>query len=213
VVQVGEAFNMASIIRLASESDASAVAAIYRPIVEATATSFELQPPSDAEMRERITDTLRSHAWLVFEQRGEVAAYAYGTRHRSRPAYEWSVETSVYVHERFRGQGVGRSLYQSLLAVLSLQGYVTAFAGIVLPNAASVALHERVGFTPVGVYRGVGYKFGAWHDVGWWQRSLRSYAVPPPAIRDVAAVQATHEWQALRATSLDFMKSRISNDG
>jgi GNAT superfamily N-acetyltransferase len=119
----------------------------------------------------------------------------------------------VYVHERFRGQGVGRSLYQSLLAVLSLQGYVTAFAGIVLPNAASVALHERVGFTPVGVYRGVGYKFGAWHDVGWWQRSLRSYAVPPPAIRDVAAVQATHEWQALRATSLDFMKSRISNDG
>src|SRR4030095_9652310 len=120
---------MASIIRLASESDASAVAAIYRPIVEATATSFELQPPSDAEMRERITDTLGSHAWLVFEHRGEVAAYAYGTRHRSRPAYEWSVDTSVYVHERFRGQGVGRSLYQSLLAVLSLQGYVTAFAG------------------------------------------------------------------------------------
>jgi Acetyltransferase (GNAT) domain len=95
---------MASIIRLASESDASAVAAIYRPIVEATATSFELQPPSDAEMRERITDTLRSHAWLVFEQRGEVAAYAYGTRHRSRPAYEWSVETSVLFMNDFVGR-------------------------------------------------------------------------------------------------------------
>ncbi len=168
-------------IRLAVPDDAGAIREIYRPAIESSVISFELDVPSEADMGTRITETLRFHPWLVCEERGIVAGYAYATTHRVRAAYRWSVDTAVYVHDAFRRRGVGRGLYTSLFQILTAQGYVNAYAGITLPNAASVALHESVGFRPLGVYREVGYKCGAWHDVGWWELALQPHRLDPPS--------------------------------
>jgi phosphinothricin acetyltransferase len=161
---------------MASIDDADAIQAIYAPIVASTAISFETEPPSTDVIRERIADKLRSLPWIVAEIDGEVIGYAYAAPHRERGAYRWSVETSVYVAAQARQGGVGRRLYRSLVNCLQRQGYVNAFAGIALPNAASVALHEAVGFEPAGTLRAVGFKLGTWHDVGYWRLQLQ---VPP----------------------------------
>ena len=165
-------------IRLATVEDASQIQSIYAPIVAETAVSFELEPPGVEEMRRRIQTTLLTLPWVVCEWDG-VVGYAYAGLFRSRPAYQWSVEVSVYVHASHRGKGVGRALYTSLFECLRVQGYRTALAGIVLPSPTSVALHERVGFRSVGVFHHVGYKLGAWHDVGWWELSLQDLSDPP----------------------------------
>ena len=143
-------------IRLASEVDIDAITEIYRPVVESTTISFETTAPDRAEMRQRLNEILIAYPWLVCEVAGSVAGYAYASRHRVRGAYQWSVDTSVYIDERNRRRGIGRGLYESLFAILTAQGYFNAYAGIALPNAASVALHESIGFEPIGVYRGVG---------------------------------------------------------
>ena len=190
---------MATHIRLARESDGAGVAAIYGPIVENTAISFETLPPGAAEMTRRISDTLRSHPWLVCEVDGQIAGYAYASQHRPRPAYRWSVDTSVYVDPKWHRRGAGRGLYMSLFAILARQGYGNAYAGIALPNPASVTLHEAVGFKPVGVYEHVGYKLGAWHDVGWWQRALRDRDASPDEPHNVAVIGDNGELEALLA--------------
>jgi len=171
-------------IRLASADDARAVRDVYAPVVESSAISFELSVPSVDEMAARIVGRQPTYPWLVAESQADgVVGYAYAGRFSGRAAYDWSVETSVYLAEAARGRGVGRALYEVLLALLAAQGYRQAMAGIALPNPASVALHERVGFAPVGVYRAAGWKFGAWHDVGWWQRPLADgeAGAQPPA--------------------------------
>jgi phosphinothricin acetyltransferase len=139
--------------------------------VSGTCISFELEPPDEAEMARRISDYGASHGWLVAEVAGQVAGYAYGSAHRSRAAYASSCDVAVYVDPMHARQGIGRALYQELLPLLATN-YHAAFAGIALPNEASVGLHEAMGFTPVGIYRQVGWKLGAWRDVGWWQRLL-----------------------------------------
>lgn len=159
-------------IRMADAADAGAVRAVYAPCVEHTAISFELVVPSVAEMAARITERQPQHPWLVLEDGGAVVGYAYAGRFSGRAAYDWSVEASIYLDEAVRGRGAGRALYTALFALLAAQGYRRLLAGITLPNPASVALHERMGLTPVGVYRRVGWKFDRWHDVGWWQCSL-----------------------------------------
>jgi len=184
-------------IRLPLDTDVDAIVAIYRPIVEATPISFETQAPDHGEMARRIGDTMGPYPWLLCDVAGEIAGYAYATRHRAREAYRWSVETSVYVDGRYRRRGVARGLYQSLLALLTAQGYVTACAGIALPNPASVVFHESLGFEQVGVYRRIGYKRGRWHDVGWWQRNLKDAADPPTEPVDVAALAGGPGWEAL----------------
>jgi L-amino acid N-acyltransferase YncA len=160
-------------IRIADPADAPAVAEIYAPIVERTAISFEAEVPSAAEMERRIAAALSFAPWLVCADGPRVDGYAYASRHRDRAAYRWCVDASVYVRDGCRRGGVGRALYTSLFALLRLQGFCAAHAGVTLPNAASVALHESLGFRPVGVYPKVGFKHGAWHDVGWWQLELR----------------------------------------
>ena len=172
-------------IRLATSDDAPAIAAIYAPIVEATAISFEVEPPDAAGIAARITDTLRAYPWLVCERDGAIAGYAYASQHRSRAAYRWSVDTAIYVHRDGRRSGVGRALYESLFRILAAQGFVNACAGITLPNEGSVALHEAAGFERVGIYRKVGFKLGSWHDVGWWQRVIQPH---DPAPRDPLAL-------------------------
>jgi phosphinothricin acetyltransferase len=155
-----------------SERDAAACAAIYAPSVEGSATSFEERPPDAAEMAARIAAYAATHPWLVAEDGGEVVGYAYACPFQQRPAYRWSASVSVYVAAGRAGQGLGRALYTELLARLRRQGFRNACAGITLPNAASVGLHESLGFEPVGVNREVGWKHGAWRDVGWWQLQL-----------------------------------------
>ena len=163
------------------DSDAAACAAIYAPHVEASATSFEESPPDAAELAERIARTTGTHPWLVAECDGEVLGYAYGCPHRLRVAYRWATDVSVYVDENRRNEGCGRALYVELLGRLRRQRFQVACAGITLPNEASVALHESLGFVPVGVYRRIGWKAGAWRDVGWWQLELEPAGGEPPA--------------------------------
>jgi phosphinothricin acetyltransferase len=122
-------------------------------------------------MARRIADYGASHGWLVAEVDGRVAGYAYGSPHRTRAAYASSCDVAAYVDPEFARHGIGRALYAELLARLAERCHA-AFAGIALPNEASVALHEAMGFAPVGIYREVGWKLGAWRDVGWWQRLL-----------------------------------------
>ncbi len=187
---------MPALIRVATREDAAFIQAIYAPIVENTIISFELEAPTVAEIEQRIKKTLENSPWLVCENQGEVIGYAYASKHRERAAYQWAVDVSAYVNEGSRGTGIGKALYTALMLILAEQGLYNAFAGIALPNAASVGLHEAVGFKPLGVYRQVGFKLGAWHDAGWWQRVLRPPEVPPQplqAFKDVAetpAVQA-----------------------
>jgi phosphinothricin acetyltransferase len=157
-------------VRHATAADAAACAAIYEPVVRDTAISFEEVPPSVDETARRIGAAI---VWLVAEAPdGEVVGYAYSSAHRERAAYRWAVDVSAYIGPEARGRGVGRQLYTQLLADTAALGYRRAYAGIALPNAASVALHEAMGFRPVGVYERVGWKLGRWHDVGWWQRDL-----------------------------------------
>ncbi len=160
-------------LRLGGPEDGPGIRAIYAPIVSETVTSFEFEVPSAEEMGARVAGKWPAHPWLVAEDGGTILGYAYGGRFSGRAAYDWSAEVSLYVHPDARRTGVGRRLYAALFALLQAQGYAQAYAGITLPNDASVGIHEALGFVPVGVYRSVGWKFGAWHDVGWWQRPLR----------------------------------------
>jgi len=176
-------------IRCVRLDDAEAIAAIYAPIVERTMISFEEVAPSVDEFRARIEQIAKIWPWLVFDDGSGVLGYVYASQHRSRAAYRWSVDVSAYVREDARGRGLARSLYEALFRVLTAQGYHRAYAGIGLPNDASVGLHRALGFTAVGVYREVGYKFDAWHDVSWWERPLGSRAVPrePIPLADLPA--------------------------
>lgn len=196
-----------AVIRLASERDAEQVAAIYAPNVTDKVISFELEPPSADEMRRRIEITLRRFPWLVCERRGRVLGYAYAGAHGSRAAYRWSVDVSVYVREETHRTGVGRALYTSLFAVLDLQGFYNAYAGATLPNPASVGLHEAMGFRPVGVYHGVGYKMGAWHDVGWWHLRLRERDAEPDPPADLPSVVGSEGWSVALASGTSLLRS------
>jgi phosphinothricin acetyltransferase len=168
-------------IRLARPHDAAAVGQIYAPAIEESAISFELEVPSVDEMRRRIERTMPDYPWIVAEVGGRVVGYAYADAFSDRAAYRWSVATSVYVDAAAQGRGHGRELYSALFDVLAMLGYREALAGIALPNAASVGLHESFGFEPVAHYRRVGWKLGRWHDVGWWQRSIGDGALGDPA--------------------------------
>jgi phosphinothricin acetyltransferase len=160
--------------------DAAACAAIYAPNVEASPTSFEAEAPSPEEMAARIARIGATHPWLIAEREGETVGFAYACEHRSRAAYRWAVDVSVYVGEANRGRGLGRGLYEELFERLRAQRFRVACAGVTLPNEASVALHEGLGFVAVGVYRRIGWKAGAWRDVGWWQLDLAPDAADPP---------------------------------
>jgi L-amino acid N-acyltransferase YncA len=171
-------------VRIADpELDAAAVAAIYRPVVESTVISFEERAPDPAGMADRMRRVLAWVPWLVAEEEGTVIGYAYAAQHRERAGYRWSVDISAYVAEGKRGHGVGTRLYQELLAYLRRQQLVNVYAGVALPNSASVALHESIGMQRVAVYERVGFKFGAWHDVAWyWLRLADPTGTPPEPI-------------------------------
>jgi len=161
------------VIRQADEADAPALLAIYRPFVESAAVSFETAVPTAEEFATRIARAVAGWQWLVAEHEGRCVGYVYGASHRERAAYRWSVDVSVYVHADHHRQGVGRRLYLRLFEELAHKGYCNAYAGITLPNDASIALHRSVGFEFIGTFKAVGRKFGRWHDVAWFHRPLR----------------------------------------
>jgi len=169
-------------LRDATLDDAEDIVAIYTPIVETTTISFETVAPTVDEMRGRIAKALETHAWLVsVDDAGRVDGYVYGSKHRERASYQWSVDVTAYVRSDARGRGIARALYVALCERLAARGYYQAFAGIALPNDASIALHESVGFAHLGTYRHVGFKLGAWRDVGWWQKQLHEPFEGEPA--------------------------------
>jgi L-amino acid N-acyltransferase YncA len=162
------------------ERDAAGCLAIYGPYVRDTAVSFEERVPTVEELQRRIHETAATHPWLVLEEAGQIAGFAYGSRHRARAAYRWAADVTVYVAPSHHRRGVGRRLYGELLRRLREQGLRVACAGITLPNEASIGLHRALGFEPVGVYRRIGFKHGAWHDVSWWQLQLAPDGEDPP---------------------------------
>jgi L-amino acid N-acyltransferase YncA len=160
------------LIRAATIDDAARCAEIYAPFVTDSWISFETDAPGPADMAQRIGDYGSSHAWLVAEMHADIIGYAYASPHRTRAAYSSSVDVAVYVDAGHARKGMGSALYAALFPLLKAKKLHAAFAGIALPNDASIALHQACGFTPVGIYREVGWKMDGWRDVGWWQRLL-----------------------------------------
>jgi L-amino acid N-acyltransferase YncA len=192
-------------LRMATFEDAAGITEIYEPIVRSTPISFEIEVPDEQEIRRRIERINTDYPWLVCQYRDRLAGYAYASRHAARAAYQWSVDTSIYVHSDFRRRRVGQALYASLFRILTAQGYYTAYAGITLPNPGSVGLHESVGFRPIGVYHEVGYKMGAWHDVGYWELPLQPKTPVPRSPLTLAEIQRDPTWQEMLGAGLSCL--------
>jgi L-amino acid N-acyltransferase YncA len=197
---------MYTTIRLATEDDAAQVQDIYAPYCLHTPISFEEVPPSEAEIRQRIRTITARYPWLVCDKDGELLGYAYGSTHRERAAYRWSVEVTAYIREGRHRSGIGRALYTSLFRLLALQGFYNAYAGITLPNPGSVGLHEAMGFRHLGVYTAIGFKHGAWHDVGWWQTPLQPQVPAPAEPMNFQQVRAAKEWDEALAAGLPLLR-------
>ena len=176
-----------SIIRPAGLTDAAAIRDIYAPSITRrdVATSFEMEVPTAEEIADRISTKTAVYPWLVMEEDGQLAGYAYADPHRARVAYQWCAEVSVYVNAAHHRKGVGRKLYEVLFDILRKQGVVNLYAGITLPNPGSVGLHELLGFKLVGIYESIGFKFGKAHDVGWWHLRLQPWPHQPRPITPV----------------------------
>jgi phosphinothricin acetyltransferase len=194
-------------IRLATEADAAQVRDIYASFCADSPVSFEIEPPSVDEMSRRIAAIMQKFPWLVCERDGEILGYVYAHAFRDRIAYQWSSEVTVYIRERLRRGGLGQALYTSLFAILRLQGYHNLYAGITLPNPGSVGLHEALGFRPVGVYFGCGYKSDAWHDVGFWQMELQPRAARPEPPRPLPQVIGTPGWEAALSAGVGLLRA------
>jgi phosphinothricin acetyltransferase len=167
-------------VRIATGADARGILEIYAPHIEKTACTFETVVPSIDQFAERIEKGLEKFPWIVLEHDGVTGAYVYASTHREREAYQWTCECSVYVRDNFQGAGVGFILYEALYAILKMQGIVNLYAGITLPNEASIRLHEKCGFEQFATYNNIGFKLGRWHNVGWWKRQLNEYSTTPP---------------------------------
>lgn len=170
------------VIRLAEADDAAAIAAIYAPYVTDTPVSFEEAAPDADELAQRI-EASDFHPWLIAEEGSTVVGYASSSPFRSRPAYRWTVETGVYLAPEAQGRGIGRALMERMIGLLTRQGFTAAVAGITLPNTASVALHEKLGFLPCATYHETGFKLGQWRTVGVWARDLAPRLIPPAELR------------------------------
>jgi L-amino acid N-acyltransferase YncA len=167
------------ILHIADPSDAAPILEIYGPYVLNTAFTFELDVPSVEMMTNRIEHYLEKWPWLIYLRDNMVVGYAYASPHRERAAYQWCVESSVYVRPDFQIGGLGTKLYNSLFAILKFQGFRNVYAGITLPNDRSVGFHKKLGFRNVGDYNCIGYKLGQWHTVSWWHYQLNNYENNP----------------------------------
>lgn len=167
--------------RLATISDAASILDIYTPYILNTAFTFETDIPTIQNFEVRINTYQENWPWLVYEHEGVIAGYAYATKHRERAAYQWCVESSVYVHGKFQQKGIAKSLYNTLFEILKFQGCRNVYAGITLPNDKSISFHKKFGFTWLADYKNIGYKLNQWNTVSWWQLQLNEYADNPKA--------------------------------
>jgi len=189
-------------VRIATPDDGPACAAIYVPYVSGSSISFELVPPDGAEMGARIARTIERTPWAVVEVDGVVRAYGYATRHRERPAYDWTVETAVYVDRAFTRLGLGRLVMRAVLAILRAQGAHLVVAGITLPNEGSVKLHLGLGFERIGGFEAIGWKHGGWHGVDWFALELGPRADEPAPLVPLRDLVGTAVLEAALAEAL-----------
>jgi L-amino acid N-acyltransferase YncA len=188
-------------LRLSGPADAAQIAAIYAPFCLETAVSFETAAPDEGEMRERISSVTQRYPWLVaVSEAGDVLGYAYAGKHRERAAYRWSVDFTAYLAPEAKRRGIGTALYRALIRICQSLGYYRAFAGITLPNEASIGLHEKIGFQAIGVYRRVGFKLGKWYDVGWWSLDLLPEKDEPTEPRLIGEILASGELKEILGT-------------
>lgn len=194
-------------IRIATPHDAAALLAIYEPFILNTPVTFEEAVPSVDAFAGRIVSTIEKYPWLVCTIDGLIAGYAYATDHRERASYRWTKEVSVYIHHDFRRRRIAHALYTVLLDILRLQGVTNVLAGITVPNAGSVGFHESFGFTKVGIYKAIGYKLNAWHDVGWWELRLDdAYDTPLHQLKNVQDIKSTPGWASAIAKGIRMVK-------
>lgn len=193
-------------LRIATLDDGTAAARIYSPAVTERSTSFEIEPPTPDEMSRRIAKILPAYPWLVCAIDDEVIGYAYASAHHERAAYRWSVDVATYIDPRAHRCGVGRGLYTALFDILVRQGFRNACAGITLPNAGSEGLHRSFGFSLVGVYHRVGYKFGVWHDVAWFERELAPRGVDPSEPIPFATIRDSVEVESALRKGTSFIR-------
>ena len=166
-------------IRTVVASDASSIPDIYEPYILNTTASFETEVPSIENFTQRILSTLEIWPWLVYESDGVVAGYAYASKHRERAAYQWCVESSVYMNDHFQQKGIATRLYETLFEILQYQGCRNVYAGITLPNEKSTHFHEKMGFSKIADYTNIGYKLNRWNTVRWYQLQLNNYNDAP----------------------------------
>lgn len=193
---------MAASIRPATQADVRQMLDIYAPVVRDTTISFETEPPSLDEFRERVRSVTEWMPWLVCDDQGKIAGYVYASPFKTRAGYQWSCELTVYVHPDYRRRGVGRALYTTLFKCLTAQGYCIAVATITIPNPASIALHESMGMRRVGTYESVGHKFGEWLDDGVWQIELRPLPAEPASPAPFHSIFGTRDWDNAVAAGL-----------
>lgn len=168
------------LIRKVKIEDAKMISDIYSYYVDHTTITFEIVPPNLFEMERRIADTITSFDWLVYELDKKIIGFAYYTKFKERKAYDFSCETTVYVHNQFTGQGIGSGLYRQLIDRLNQTQFAVAIGGIALPNKASIKLHEKMGFKNVGILKNVGRKFNTWIDVDYWELELKNISEYEP---------------------------------
>lgn len=190
-------------LRVARKEDAEGILAIYSPFVKNTTISFEYEVSEAANYATKVEALLLDFPWLIAEAGGVIVGYAYASKHRDRPGYAWSAESSIYVHDDYMRKGIATVLYNALLEILTAQNYVNLYAGIAQPNEGSTMFHVKLGFTPVGVYKKVGYKNGSWVDVVWLHRTLLKHpAEPKPTIAfSNPAIQSKTQEILLAATN------------
>ena len=186
-------------IRLATVNDTEQILNIYTPYVKNTTISFESVVPTKEEMETRIRTLLQNNAWIVMEEDNEILGYAYSSKHRERSAYRWSVDVSIYIKESSHRRGIGKALYTALIEILKYQGYCNAYAGICIPNEKSVGIHEYFGFRKIAHFNKVGYKFGGWHDVGWWELFLQQHDSEPEEPLSISSIEISQLLEAFES--------------
>jgi phosphinothricin acetyltransferase len=199
---------MSARIRVATPDDAASILDIYAPYCTSTLVSFEIVAPTESQMRERVSRVTANYPWLVAEIDDRVAGYVYASQHRERAGYRWAVDAAVYIAQTHHRRNVGRALYATLFALLREQGIFQAYAGITLPNPASVGLHEAVGFENIAVFQNVGYKLGRWLDVGWWRLQLMPPVENPPEPKRFSEIRSTPAVAAALAAGVQILEAR-----
>jgi phosphinothricin acetyltransferase len=199
---------MTARIRVATADDAPSILDIYAPYCTSTVVSFEIVAPTESQMRERISRVTAHYPWLIAEIDDRVAGYVYASQHRERAGYRWAVDAAVYIAQSHHRRNVGRALYSTLFSLLREQGIFQAYAGITLPNVASVGLHEAVGFENIAVFRNVGYKLGRWLDVGWWRMQLKPPVENPPEPKRFSEIRSTPAFAAALSAGVQILEAR-----